>query len=342
MSELHSATPTLLTIEDLVVTYSARGWTVRANDRVSLEVPEGSTYAIIGESGCGKSTLAKALCGLVPVQTGSLRLGNFELGVGRRPARRAGQAGVQIVMQDPMASLDPRWPIWRSVAESRTHHREPTEVARRRAVEALVEVGIPEALSERLPAQLSGGQRQRVTIARAIVAEPRLIVLDEAVSALDVSVRNEVLHLLERLKERHGLTYLFISHDMSVVTQSATHVAVMYLGKVVESGTTRQVVTERLHPYTQALLSAVPTIGRSIEDRLRMVGEFPSAAAPPPGCRFHTRCPFAQEVCRTTEPALTGHGVVGHVAACHFAGALPDPTPAHLAIPGTDLADSEP
>lgn len=310
-----------LEVRDLDVHYSSKGRTVRANDRISLDVPRGSTYALIGESGCGKSSFGKAICGLVPVTGGSVVLGGDRLGQGRHAARDAGRLGVQIVLQDPTASLDPRWPIWRSVAESRRLAGESKADARDRAVAALAEVGIAEAMADRRPSALSGGQKQRVTIARAIAAEPRLIVLDEAVSALDVSVRNEVLQLLDDLKHRHDLTYVFISHDMSVVTQSASHVAVMYLGKIVESGTTAQVVQDPVHPYTRALLSAVPTLNDDLGSRLRMVGEFPDPANPPKGCRFHTRCPFAQDVCTSQEPSLDGRAG-GRRAACHFADEL--------------------
>jgi oligopeptide/dipeptide ABC transporter ATP-binding protein len=311
----------LLQLRDVVVSYGSGAGAVRAVDRVSLDVVRGATMAVIGESGCGKSSLAKAVCGLVPVDSGTMTFAGQALGSGKDPAELAGRLGIQIVLQDPGAGLDPRWPIWRSVAESRRRFTESRHESRCRAEEALAEVAIGPHLADRRPAELSGGQRQRVTIARAVAAEPRLIILDEAVSALDVSVRNEILVLLQSLKDRHGLTYVFITHDISVVTQSATDVTVLYLGQTVETGTVAGVLQGPLHPYTKALLSAVPTLTRNLGDRVRMVGDLPSLTAPPSGCRFHTRCPFVQSVCTDGEPELAMRAG-GHAAACHFAGEL--------------------
>ncbi|MCO1659704.1 ABC transporter ATP-binding protein [Pseudonocardia humida] len=311
----------LLELRDVSVSYGSGADAVRAVDRVSLAVTAGATMAIIGESGCGKSSLAKAICGLVPIEAGEMTFAGQAIGTGRDPAELAGRLGVQIVLQDPTAGLDPRWPIWRSVAESRRRFSESRPEARRRAVDALSEVGIGPHMADRRPAELSGGQRQRVTIARAIAAEPRLIVLDEAVSALDVSVRNEILVLLQGLKQRHGLTFVFITHDISVVTQCATDATVLYLGRAVETGTAPEVLRGRSHPYTRALLSAVPTLTGDLRDRVRMTGELPSLADPPSGCRFHTRCPFAQPVCSDVEPDLVIRAG-GHPAACHFVGEL--------------------
>jgi oligopeptide/dipeptide ABC transporter ATP-binding protein len=314
-------TEVLLDLRNVAVTYGSGAGAVRAVDGVSLAVRRGATMAIIGESGCGKSSLAKAICGLVPVESGTMTFAGQAIGTGKDPAELAGRLGIQIVLQDPAAGLDPRWPIWRSVAESRRRLGEPREESRRRAVQALGEVAIGPHMADRRPAELSGGQRQRVTIARAIAAEPRLIVLDEAVSALDVSVRNEILILLQSLKERYGLTYLFITHDVSVVTQCSTDATVVYLGRVVETGSVAEVLRGQSHPYTKALLSAVPTLAGNLGGRLRMVGDPPSLADPPSGCRFHTRCPFVQPVCTDDEPELVTHAG-GHPAACHFVGEL--------------------
>ncbi|OZM76865.1 ABC transporter ATP-binding protein [Pseudonocardia sp. MH-G8] len=314
----------LLDLRDVVVEYGAGAHAVRAVDGVSLQVPRGATMAIIGESGCGKSSLAKAVCGLVPTASGHMTFAGQAIGTSKDPAELAGRLGIQIVLQDPAGGLDPRWPIWRSVAESRRRLREPREESRRRAEAALAEVAIGPHLVERRPAELSGGQRQRVTIARAIAAEPRLIVLDEAVSALDVSVRNEILMLLQKLKDRYGLTYVFITHDVSVVTQCATDATVLYLGRAVETGTVAEVLQGRSHPYTEALLSAVPTLTGDLRARLRMAGELPSLADPPSGCRFHTRCPFVRPRCSGDEPELVVRAG-GHRAACHFVGELHPP-----------------
>lgn len=252
-----------LEVRDLDVHYTSKGRTVRANDRVSLSVPRGATYALIGESGCGKSSFGKAICGLVPIQGGQATLGGDLLAQGRNPARQAGRLGVQIVMQDPTASLDPRWPIWRSVAESKRLPGESKAEARRRAVDALAEVGISEPLADRRPSALSGGQKQRVTIARAIAAEPRLIVLDEAVSALDVQVRAQILDLLADLSARYGLSYLFVSHDLTVVRAITDRVMVMRAGEIVEAGPTTRVFDAPEHAYTRELLAAVPMLALS-------------------------------------------------------------------------------
>ena len=234
-----------------------------------------------------------------------------------RPAA-AGERGIQIVFQDPFSALDPRWPVWRSVAEPLIHSVESSAERRRRAEVLLERVGLDRSFGDRHPHQLSGGQRQRVTIARSLAPAPKLVILDEAVSALDVSVRNEILVLLDDLKREGGLTYLLISHDMGAVAQMATEIAVTYLGKVVESGEARQVIRHPVHPYTDALLAAVPTVsGDVVDPTFRARGEIGDVAHPPAGCRYHPRCPLAIGVCATREPEMLL--VRGRLAACHRA-----------------------
>jgi oligopeptide/dipeptide ABC transporter ATP-binding protein len=310
----------LLQLRDLVVTYRGRRQVpLTAVASVSLDVPEAHTLALIGESGSGKSSIARAVCGLAPVDSGSITLGTSELQKEGDRAAAAGAAGIQIVFQDPVASLDPRWPIWKSIAEPRFARRQsPQDEHRHAAVELMSALGLRPALADRKPHQLSGGQRQRVTIARALAAEPKLIILDEAVSALDVSVRNEILVLLDRLKRERSLTYLFISHDMGAVAQIATDVAVLYLGKLVELGKAIDVIGTPKHPYTRALIAAVPTLEASLRIKeTHAIGDVDDPAKPPPGCRFHRRCPFAADRCRQEVPAERAYA--GRMVACHRA-----------------------
>lgn len=305
----------LLAIDNLVVDYRI-GFRrhVRAVAGVSFAVPRGSVLALIGESGSGKSTIARAICGLGPVTEGSIRFDGIDLAAAPDRADAAGRAGIQIVFQDAMSALDPRWPAWRSIVEPRLR-RSPAkaEELKSHAIALLARVGLHESLAERRPAQLSGGQRQRVTIARALAGDPKLIVLDEAVSALDVSVRNEVLTLLDRLRREDGLTYLFVSHDMGAVAQVASEIAVLYLGKVVEAGDAAKVIAAPAHPYTKALIAAVPSVGGKIL-RAETRGEIGDPANPPSGCRFHPRCPIAVPACSQTDPALAPHD--GRDVAC--------------------------
>ncbi|HKF76132.1 MAG TPA: ABC transporter ATP-binding protein [Candidatus Dormibacteraeota bacterium] len=309
----------LLRIRGLTVTYGLRSrHPVRAVAGVSLDVGRGRTLALIGESGSGKSSVARAICGLGPVESGSIEMDGHELTAAADRPAAAGERGIQIVFQDPVSALDPRWPAWRSVAEPLVRDVPSPGDRRERAIALLERVGLDPSFGDRHPHQLSGGQRQRVTIARALAPGPKLVILDEAVSALDVSVRNEILVLLDDLKRQGGLTYLLISHDMGAVAQMATEIAVMYLGRVVESGEARQVILHPVHPYTDALLASVPTVsGDVVEPSFRPRGEIGDTAHPPPGCRFHPRCPLAVDVCTTEEPAM--RTVRGRLAACHRA-----------------------
>jgi len=308
-------TTPILNVNDLVVDYRVGlRKAVRAVAGVSFGIESGGVLALIGESGSGKSTIARAICGLGPISAGRIQFNGVDLSATPDRAKAAGAAGIQIVFQDATSALDPRWPVWRSVVEPRVL-RMPANKATMMAfaIAVLRRVGLHADLALRRPSQLSGGQRQRVTIARALAAEPKLIVLDEAVSALDVSVRNEILLLLDRLRREDGLTYLFVSHDMGAVAQIATDIVVLYLGKIVERGDARRVISAPAHPYTQALIAAVPSLGTATVDAATK-GEIGDPANPPAGCRFHPRCRFAIARCQTIDPALATYD--GRLAAC--------------------------
>ena len=309
----------LLDIRDMKVVYDTPRGKLVAVSGVSLQVMSGRTLSLIGESGSGKSSIARAVCGLYGAESGEIWIDGIEIACTRhKQAFAAGANGIQIVFQDPVGALDPRWPVWRSIAEPRLARKMASQLAHREAAIALMgQVGLPAAFADRRPHQLSGGQRQRVTIARALAAEPKLIILDEAVSALDVSVRNEVLALLDRLKAELGLTYLFISHDMGAVAQITQDVAVLYLGRLMECGDARDVIKRPAHPYTRALIAAVPTISGTGKQTALAIGDTDDPAAPPPGCRFHRRCPHAVERCRTEVPQARPFD--GRVVACHLA-----------------------
>jgi oligopeptide/dipeptide ABC transporter ATP-binding protein len=290
---------------------------VRAVDGVDFTLQPGQTLGVVGESGCGKSTLGRLVLRLIEPSAGRIVFDGHELGTLDAAALRAQRRAMQIIFQDPFSSLNPRMTVGQILAEPLMLHGLHTGRHGERVAELLHTVGLPREAAARYPHEFSGGQRQRVGIARALAVEPRLIVCDEAVSALDVSVQAQVVNLLQDLQRRFGLAYIFIAHDLAVVKHIAHRVAVMYLGRIVELADTRTLFAAPRHPYTQALLSAIPRPQPgAAQGRQLLQGDVPSPTAPPPGCRFHTRCPHAQPRCRDNEPAWQDDA--GHGTACHF------------------------
>jgi len=278
---------------------------VRAVDGVSLAIPVGRTLAVVGESGCGKTTVGKAILQLIKPTAGQVRFDNHELTQLRGEALRSRRSDLQIIFQDPMASMNPRMLVHNIIEEGMLAQGVGGSAAERRirVLQLLEQVGLPATAADRYPHEFSGGQRQRICVARALAVEPRLIICDEPTSALDVSVQAQILNLLQALQQQLGLSYLFITHDISVVAYLAHEVAVMYLGRIVERGTVAEVLDDPQHPYTQALLSAVP-VAEPGEKRktIHLEGDMPSPANPPAGCHFHPRCPQAMERCQQTYP----------------------------------------
>ncbi len=318
----------LLELEGLVKRFPVRdalgrrAGAVHAVDGVTLSVAEGEVLAIVGESGCGKSTLGRLMLNLITPDAGTVRFGGDDLTKLSAAALRARRRDMQLIFQDPFASLDPRMTVEQAVAEPlRLHRIVPRDQERARVADLLSRVGLRPELARRWPHEFSGGQRQRVAIARALASQPKLIVGDEPVSALDVSVQAQVVNLLSDLIRDLGLTFVLISHDLGVVRHVADRVAVMYLGRIVEEGPADAVLSAPKHPYTRALLAAVPGHGTKAPP---IEGDVPSPIAPPPGCRFHTRCPYAEAICRETPPELTAPP---HRVACHLDGRLPPPAP---------------
>ncbi len=317
-----------LAVEGLCVHFAVRGLheKLRAVDGIDFIVAPGTTFGVIGESGSGKSTLGRALvCLQRPTAGRMLHEGQDPFALPARALRRQ-RRGWQIIFQDPNAALDPRMTILASVREPLDVAGEPDAAARTRlAREMLDRVGIGGAMIDRYPHELSGGQKQRVNIARALTVRPKLIVCDEVVAALDVSIQADILNLFADLQRDFGLTYVFITHDLSVATHVADEIAVMYLGRFMEQGPAEAIRNAPAHPYTQALLSAEPEpLPPSMQSRERIIlrGEIPSPIAPPSGCRFRTRCPRAEPVCAAHEPAWA-EVAPGRFAACHFAEPLP-------------------
>lgn len=293
---------------------------VKAVDGVSFRIAPGETVGLVGESGCGKTTVARAIVRLVPVTEGRILYEGRDVTALNGAALRAWRRQVQMVFQDPYGSLDPRMTVGQTLGEAIELHglaRNGTE-RRDRVEKLLLDVGLDGSHADRYPHELSGGQRQRVGIARALAVEPKLLVCDEPVSALDVSIQAQIVNLLQDLQQRHGLAYLFIAHDLAVVEHLSRRILVMYLGRIVEAGNARAVCRRPRHPYTQALLSAVPVVDPDQKrQRILLPGDLPSPIDPPPGCPFHPRCPLAEVRCRTETPVLRELSP-GHLAACHF------------------------
>ncbi len=311
----------LITLDRLHVHFTVNRRILRAVEDVSLDIAEGETLALVGESGSGKSTLGNVVAGLQAPTAGTVRFRGHAMD---RAVRRESRRAIQIVFQDPFGALDPRMPVSAIIAE-------PLRIAgigraerQARAAELVGQVGLPRDALNRYPHEFSGGQRQRIAIARALAPQPALIVADEPLSALDVSIQSQVLNLFRALQRAAssrggGLAYLFISHDLAVVDFLADRVAVLYLGRLVEVAPRADLFATPSHPYTQALLQAVPRIGRRRSRGTAIRGEMPSPLDPPPGCVFHPRCPKMQPVCRATPPALEpAPGRPGQLAACHF------------------------
>ena len=301
---------------------------VKAVDGVSFTIAPGETLGLAGESGSGKSTVARTLVRINRPTSGSIRLAGAETAKLNGQELRAYRRRMQMVYQDPYDSLDPKMTVADAIAEGLSVRGVPR--SRRKAeVEALLaRVNLPSALAARYPGQLSGGQRQRVSIARALAVNPEVIICDEAVAALDVSIRAQVLNLLKDIQADAGVSYLFISHDLSTLRFMANRIAIMYVGRLVEHGTSEQVFGRPSHPYTQALIAAVPDVANLGKTRpAAPPGEPPSPASPPPGCPFHPRCPLAVELCKTVVPPLV-RKVSGQLAACHVVPDAPESDPA--------------
>ncbi|MER8396854.1 oligopeptide/dipeptide ABC transporter ATP-binding protein [Mesorhizobium sp. M1348] len=308
----------LLSVSDLFTHFQAQGGALRAVDGVSLEVGRGETVGLVGESGCGKSTLGKTIMRLVDPTGGRIEFNGTDITVLDARRLKAARRNIQMIFQDPFASLNPRHTIGDILTAPLKVHGIGNKAERRKIVEDIIErVGLPKDSLGRYPHEFSGGQRQRIGIARALILNPELVVCDEPVSALDLSIQAQILNLLVDMKRQLGLSYLFISHDLSVVRYFADRVLVMYLGRIVESADNATLWTSPKHPYTRALMDAVPDPARR-RQAAPIHGDLPSPQNIPNGCRFHTRCPLATDLCRSQEPAFRAIAR-GHHVACHYA-----------------------
>ena len=337
MADTLVASKTLLDVRDLkmhfpltrgIVMQRVVGY-VRAVDGVSFSIERGQTLGLVGESGSGKTTIGRTIVRLYKPTSGEIIFDNEDLAQLSGEALRGVRKRIQIVFQDPYASLNPRFTIGSLISEPMAIYKMgSSQEIRDRTLELLRVVGLRPEYFDRYPHEFSGGQRQRIAVARALSINPEFIIADEPVSALDVSVRAQVLNLLQRLQGQFGLTYLFVSHDLSVVRHVADRIAVMYLGKIVELADRDELYSAPKHPYTKALLSAVPIPDPAVEkkrQRIILSGDLPSPINIPTGCRFHTRCPMAQAICREVEPAFEAKEGRQHYAACHFAEQVTPP-----------------
>lgn len=300
--------------------FSKQVGSVKAVDGITLSVEQGETLAVVGESGCGKSTTGRAILRLIEPTDGEIMFNGTDVRSLNTEQLRRFRTDMQMVFQDPYASLDPRWTVQRILEEPlRTHGSASSSGELKSRVEQLMEVvGLSPYQAHRFPHEFSGGQRQRIGIARALALNPKFIVCDEPVSALDVSIQAQVLNLMQDLQEQYGLTYMFISHDLSVVKFISDRVAVMYLGRVVELAPTKELFAKPLHPYTQALMSAVPVPNPGQKkQRIVLTGDVPNPETPPSGCAFHPRCPYAMDRCKSEAPVLRTLDT-GHQVSCHL------------------------
>lgn len=331
MSTVETSAAPLIRLDDVEVRFTVRRsgtWgkaSLLAVDAVTLDVHAGEVLGVVGESGSGKSTLGRAMIGLQAPTRGRVEVAGQPLDPRARQGAEARRHGLQMVFQDPLGSLNPRLTVGASLAEPLRNARLSRVELRTRIDGLLDDVGLPTSFAARFPHELSGGQQQRVAIARALATDPRVIVFDEAVSALDVSTQAQIVNLLIELRAAKQLTYVFISHDIGLVNYISSRVAVMYLGRIVELGAVDELERDALHPYSVALRSAVPEVDPAIEarrERILLRGPLPSPVDPPAGCRFHTRCPVAQaDLCSTVTPSLV-ESAPGRWVACHFPGSL--------------------